>query len=312
MKHIALNYIKAWFAFSDPHRDATFYHNMNGNPPHLIAKHRGATYRIDLNGSTWYCLGDVIRVPAPGNPFPRELATLQAAVAFRRFAPALPWLVFFIAALVIAQVILWSIPDAPGDEFYMNFTALFFWAMDVVLIAFLVVCPLAFVLHWFGKGIHINLNYPDEQPMLLDAGTPDISPDIFLMSEKPDETPDNFLRRWTDAQAGQRPGQWIVRIAFRRPEAVILTGEEDRNGYPIVYKFVRDCPDYQGRDWPEEMRIVPPGTRFASETWQEYMNYCRTFANHYPEWAMVEKNNIADKLESLQDAIRAEAQNSEL
>lgn len=298
--------LRTWFAFSDPHRDAMFFHNVCGNPPHLIAKYRGATYRIDLNGSTWYCLGDVIRVPAPGNPFPRELATLQAAVAFRRFAPALPWIVFVFAGLVIAQMFLWNLPDAPVDELRMNFVAMLGVWMNTLLLIGVCLCVAVLLLWNFGKGIRVNLNPPDEQPMLLDAGMPDISPDIFLMSESPDETPDNFLRRWTDAQAGQRPGQWIVRIAFRRPEAVILTGTED------VYKFVRDCPDYQGRDWPEEMRIVPPGTRFASETWQEYIEYCRTFASHYPEWAKVEKNNMANDLESLQDAIRAEAQNSEL
>lgn len=298
--------LRSYLAFSDPEAGATFFHNLNDNPPHLVAKHRGATYRIDLNGSAWYCIGDTIRVPAPGNPFPRELATLQAAVAFRRVVPALPWVVLFIAALVIIQAILWNLPDAPIDELRINFIATFGMWMNTLLILAVCVSVAAFLIWNFGKGVRVNLNPLDESPMLLDAGTPDIYPDVFLMSESPDENPDGFLARWNAAQAAQRPGQWIVCISFRRPEAVIITGTDD------VYKFVRDQPDYQGRDWPVEERIVPPGTRFAAEAWQEYMNYCRVFATHYPEWAKVEKLNTAKTPESLQDAIRAEAQNIEL
>ena len=298
--------LRSWLAFSEPNRDATFYHNLSDTPPHVIAKHRGATYRIDVTGATWYCLGDTIRVPAPGNPFPRELATLQAAVAFRRFAPALPWLVFGVAALVIIQAILWSLPDAPVDELWVNFIAQFTMWMNRVLQFGVCLCVPAMLIWVFGGSIKINLNPLDESPHLLSAGMPNIYPDVFLMSESADETPDTFLTRWNTSQAEQRPGQWIVCITFRRPEGVILTGTDD------VYKFVRDRPDYQGNDWPAEQCIVPPGTRFAAETWAEYMKYCNRFAEHYPEWVKVEKNKTADSLDALKYAMQAEAKTIEL
>lgn len=299
--------LRRFFMFTEPHRDATFFYNLNAEPPHLVAKHRGATYLIEQGGNTWYCLGEVVRVPAPGNPFPRELATLQAALTFRRVVPFLPWVALVVAALTVMQFMLWNIPDAPTDEMRLNFISWFSSLMNTVLVTGLCLCSITLLIWNFGKGVRVNLNPLDASPMLLESGqpAPSIYPDTFLMSESPDEQPDNFLRRWTDAEGVQVSGQWIVVITFRRPEAVIVTGTDEG------YKFVRDCPDYQGRDWPVEERIVPPGTRFEKETWEQYLQYCHTFAQHYPEWAKVEKINSQDPIKSMKDAMRAEVKNAE-
>lgn len=297
--------LRRFFMFTEPHRDATFFYNLNGSPPHLVAQHRGATYIVEQNGNTWYCLGEFVRVPAPGNPFPRELATLQAALAFRRIVPVLPWALLAVIAPVVIQFLLWNLPDAPTDELRINFISILSMWINTALIVGLCLCVATLLIWNFGKGVRVSMNPMDNSPMLLESGQPDISPDIFLMSDSPDENPDKYLDRWTAAEAGQKPGQWIVVVTFRRPEGVIVTGTEE------PYRFVRDCPDYQGRDWPVEERIVPPGTRFSNETWEQYLAYCHTFATHYPEWAKWQKIDNANAIEAMKESLRAEAQKNE-
>lgn len=292
--------LRRFFMFTEPNRGTVFMYNLNGNPPCIIAKTPEMNWRIEADGKAFLVAG-CAEVPAPGNPFPRELATLQAALAFRRIVPVLPWALLAIIAPVVIQFLLWNLPDAPTDELRLNFISLLSMWMNTALIVGLCLCAVTLLIWNFGKGVRVSMNPMDNSPMLLESGEPDISPDIFLMSDSPGENPDKYLDRWAAAEAGQKPGQWIVVITFRRPEGVIVTGTEE------PYRFVRDCPDYQGRDWPVEERIVPPGTRFSNETWEQYLNYCHTFATHYPEWAKWQKIDNANAIEAMKESLRAEA-----
>jgi len=300
-----LNYAKAFIGFADPHRDCRFFYDLKAG--HIIAHAPGMNYRIQVDGQTFFRTDSGFEVPAPGCPFPRELATLNAVLAFRKALRWLPLTSLVVTAWVVGQWFLWSIPDSPAAEFRANFIALFSYWMNVALVCALVLAIVSACLWNFGRGVRVRITDTDKDTdrQLLSAGT-DISPDILIVSVSATETGADFADRMQAAEVTRRRGQWIVVIAFRSPAGLIITGGED------CYRFHRDSPDYQGDNWPEEMRIVPRGFRFASETWEQYERYLRTFAQHYPEWAQAEKLNTNNPVSAFADARRAETITFEL
>ena len=294
-----LNYAKAYFLFADPHRDCRFFYDLNAG--HIIAHAPGMNYRVQANGLTFFRTDSGFEVPAPGCPFPRELATLNALLTFRRlFRPVMVGLLV-VGALVVLQWLLWALPDSPADEYRTNFVALLSYWLNAALVVLSVFALVSACLYNFGHGISVRLTDKDKDTRLLSAGQTDIHPDIFLMSASADEDGQAYADRVEQAQVTRTRGQWIVVIPFRSPSGVVITGGEG------CYSFHRAEPDYQGLDWHEEKRIVPPGFRFASETWAEYTAYCRTFAAHYPEWAQYEKTKTNNPVAAIVDAQRAKS-----
>jgi hypothetical protein len=204
-----------------------------------------------------------------------------------------------VGALVVLQWLLWALPDSPADEYRTNFVALLSYWLNAALVVLSVFALVSACLYNFGRGVRVRLTDTDTDKSLLSAGQTDIHPDIFLMSVSADEDGQAYADRIEQAQVTRTRGQWIVVIPFRSPSGVVITGGEG------CYSFHRSEPDYQGLDWPEEKRIVPPGFRFASETWEEYTAYCRTFAAHYPEWAQYEKTKTNNPVAAIVDAQRA-------
>lgn len=294
-----LNYAKAFFLFADPHRDCRFFYNVSAG--HIIAHAPGMNYRVQADGTTFFRTDSGFEVPAPGCPFPRELATLNALLTFRRvFAPAMIGLLV-VGALVVLQWLLWALPGSPADEYRTNFIALFSYWANVVLVVLFVSVSVSACLYNFGKGLCVRLTDTDTDKKLLSAGRPDIHPDIFVMSVSADEAGHAYADRVEAAQVTRTRGQWVVVIPFRSPSGVIITGGEE------CYRFHRAEPDYQGPDWSLEKRITSPGFRFASETWAEYVQYCHVFASHYPEWAAYEKTKTKNAILSIVDAQRAKS-----
>ena len=288
---------------SDTERDCRFMYDFQAGQ--LFAFTPGMNYRVTADGTTFFRTDNGFEVPAPGCPFPRELATLNAILAFRSALRWLPAVVLAASAWVVSQWFMWSIPDSPADEFKANFIALFSWWMNVGLIVLAVLSVLSVALWTCGHTVRAwilsELSGPDTDTKLLQSG-PDISPDIFVMSLSEFEPGQEFADRMAAAEAARRRGQWVVAIAFRNPSGIILTGGSD------CCPFHRSTPDYQRTDWPEESKIVPPGFRFHTETWAQYLQYCNTFARHYPEWAAAKKLSIGgNPVKAFTDSLRAES-----
>ncbi|MCB0541885.1 MAG: hypothetical protein KDC70_00120 [Saprospiraceae bacterium] len=284
---VLLRYAKQFFLWSDPHRGLQVFYNLSKDDPHLIAWHRGAKYHINSDGQTFFLLGEM-KVPAPGCPFPRELATLNAAIGFNRAMRWAPPFLLFVSAWTVGQLFMWSMPGAPVDEFRFGFISVISFWVNAVLVVGFALCVLAAILWNFGQGVSVRLTDGQRDAKELSAGVPDIAPDIFVMSESADEGADKFAERMGQARGGQLTGAWVVVIAYRHPTGLILTGQSGSDGN-TDYLFNRDTPDYQGKDWPDDQKIVQHGFRFERETWSEYLAYCHTFASHYREWAKAEK-----------------------
>ena len=127
-----LNYAKAFIGFADPHRDCRFFYDLKAG--HIIAHAPGMNYRIQADGQTFFRTNGGFEVPAPGCPFPRELATLNAILAFRKALRWLPLTSLAVAAWVVGQWFMWSIPDSPAAEFRANFIALFsYWVIVAIV-----------------------------------------------------------------------------------------------------------------------------------------------------------------------------------
>jgi len=291
--------LRSFFLFADPHRDCRFFYNVQAGC--IIAHTPGMNYRIQSDGRTFFRTDNGFEVPAPGCPFPRELATLNALLTFRRLFQPVTIGLLLLGALVVLQWLLWALPDSPADEYRTNFVALFSYWINAALVVLAVFALASACLYNFGRGVRVRLANPDTDKMMLSAGVPDISPDIFIMSASADEDGQTFADRVEAAQVTRKRGQWIVVIPFRNSSGIVITGGQG------CYPFHRADPDYQGADWPTEDRIVPPGFRFAAETWTEYCRYCHTFAQHYPEWAQYEKTKSNDPVSAIVEAQRAKS-----
>ena len=270
----ALNYAKAVFLTREPLRDMRVYYRLHETPPSMEVHWNGDKYAVHSDGQTFVCIGEA-HFPLPGCLFPRELATLQMAVAFRKALRWLPPAAIFAGAWVVAQWFLWSIPDSPAEEMRYSLIALVSWWVNAGLIALSVLSVLSAAVWNFGHGLKIRTS-PDTDTGLLSAGQPDIYPDLSVLSLSADESGTDFSVRLEDVRRTQKTGQYIVVLAYRNPVGVLLTGTQEN------YTFTRECPPFDERGVDQ---IVQPGFRFTEETWREYEAYCHLFADQFREWA---------------------------
>lgn len=172
-----------------------------------------------------------------------------------------------------------------GDEMYLRFVSLFSFWMNTALAVLFAAVVIAFSVYNFGKGIQIQHTWGYAMAPALGNGLA-VHPDILVFSLSPDESQEAIADRWEQARSQCSPQKWAVFIPFRQPFAVIHNLQED-------IPFTRDTPPYQGDNW--ELKIVPASFRFASETWDQYMDYLNIFCRNYPEWASGQKVIFSDR-----------------
>lgn len=271
---------------------------LNDDPPYAQARYPdGATFKIFCDGSTQMLIAGM-PVPVSGCPAPEAIFRLNTGLILWKHRRWLPIAVLSIAALAALQFLLSLVPGAPGAAWFIDY---FSAAMNAALLTLFVVCLIAAVLHNFRRGIIIRLDKPDTSG-LLEAGNPDISPDILIVSASDTETPAEFAERVRAGYTDMLPrGQYMLVLSYRSPSGLIVRFP-DMGSQEVFHRanLTKDIPGW--------MQEVCDTRMFEHETWVDFRAYVRAFCIQYIAWAQNDKlrqgNPLRDMLSSMEAAGR--------
>ena len=279
---------------SRPTPSLMFY--LNDDPPYAQARYPdGATFKIFCDGSTQMMIAGM-PVPVSGCPAPEAIFRLNTGLILWKHRRWLPIAVLSIAALAALQFLLSLVPGAPGAAWFIDY---FSAAMNGALLTLLVICLIAAAIHNFRRGIVIRLDKPDTAG-LLEAGHPDITPDILIMSGSDTETPAEFAERVRAGHTDMLPrGQYMLVLSYRSPSGLIVRFPD--SGSQEVFHRANLTKDIPG--WMQE---VSDARMFERETWADFQAYVRVFCIQYVAWAQNDKlrqgNPLRDMLSSMEAA----------
>ena len=118
-------------------------------------------------------------------------------------------------------------------------------------------------------------------PAALPASTwmpPSIHPDRLVCS-LPGEEPAAFAARFESGVNAANAAAWTLVLQRGNPIGMVYGSPEQ------TLTFERDLPPFQTEDWPEDLKVVPRGTRFVGETEADFSAYVDRFIPHFREWS---------------------------
>lgn len=278
-------------------KNVQFFYELHRNPPGLVGRFPdGTSYRSLLDGRTFFLLNGQYEVPVAGCPFPYQLFSANViAWAFRNRKMVINS-AFLIAVLLVTQFFIWQLPGDQMDEAKLSFIALCSFALNGVLLLAFCGITLAFFFWNFGKGI--ILQREKEEVLQLADGRIEILPDLLVMSEAWNENPVALADRIEAARAGQTSGQWVVVLAFQHSTGpVIFSSDNPDNEEFDGYRFHRT-------EWGEA-HAAAKCSDYESESWAQYLAYCRQFAVDFSAWSADEKPRHIDPVKALMQRLRA-------
>lgn len=267
--------------------NATVLYQLHHSPPSILCQHAGQTYRVYLNGSSEMLSGGTT-LPLPGNMFPSTLLKAKAYHFMLSNHRKIVLMVVFTLLLGMLQIILSS---TEGGEYASRFILSFSFWMNMTLIVLFCLALIAFAASVFAKGVTIEIG--KEPVKLLASGEISVAPDVIILSASEEETHEDFQERAIDARRALRPGQWLVVIPFRSPSALIQTTsnvDESTGGYTMLRSKPVMEPEFEHAaitpdDYAEAART------YGKETWVQYIDYCRAFAERFRVWSPASKLN---------------------
>lgn len=264
---------------------ATLY-CLHQTPPYILHQVHGTTYRVMLNGQTLLDCGNGLYIPLPGCPCPEKLAVatmLYFAWSNRRW---LPVAVGLAALLVLTNVALMATEGGEIAAAYIRATS--YW-MNTGLLALAALSVIAYALSSFKRGLTVK--FGADEPLLLPSGEISIAPDFAVFSTDEMESQDEYQARVNEATKALLPGQWLLVMPFRSSFAVIRkTSNTDEEVSGI--SMLRSRPVMQfGVEQIDVDSAAAANSTYTRETWAQYIEYCKQFANDFKVWAPVEKLN---------------------
>ena len=295
-------------AANDRPRPAVMYF-LDAKPPFAQAIFPGGdTYRVFQDGKTQWMAGR-IGIPIPACPCPEVIWSLNTGVFAWKHRARIPLAIAVLLALAALQFWLSLVPGAPATAWFVDYFAV---VMNTALITLAGVCVIAAGLYYFRNSLIFKWGEDDELSGLLQAGQPDITPDILVMSASPDETPAQFVERIREAKYEQLPaGQYMLILTFRTADGLVVRNPD--NAQQIVFDRANIKADLPG--WVQE---VSEPRMFERETWNDYIAYVRAFCIQFADWAKRDKvrqgdwgtrdsHRKNDPLKNIMDEMRAAA-----
>ena len=264
-------------------KSAATYYVLHQNPPHIIYEAGGMTYIVMLSGQTSFKLSNGMEVPCPGCPCPQALPIANLLYFLHRNRIWIPF-ALGIAALIV--LIHFALMITDGGEMAAAFITSFSFWMNLSLLVLGALSLIALGMAHFKKGIKLEWGEKQEQA-LLEPGTIDILPNILVMSESEDETPDQYRKR-VDTAMSLSGKPWVVMIPFRQNFGVVIQSnylDDDLSGKV----FLRSAPIHDGGGVVTHEHAKACANTYKAETWAQYVGYCREFASRFKPWAEVER-----------------------
>lgn len=271
---------------------------LNVPKPYAEVQMQGNTYRILQDGTTLASVAG-LWLPMSGCPYPEAIWKLGTAVFWMRYRRFIPVAVAALVALVSLQFLIATIPGAPGAAWFVDWFAA---AMNTALVALAALCLIAATLHNFRRGIVVRFGQPDTAG-LLEAGQPDISPDMLILSVSETETGQDFWQRVRDKALDQlAAGQYIVVLQFRCADGVLVREPDIAGQSQVLFDRANLTKDLSG--WYNE---VTGPRRFDLETWADYCAYVRAFCEQFRVWSQRDKARQGNPIKNMADAAFAGA-----
>lgn len=284
-------------ALASQHKPEVAYFLDAATPYAQVLYQDGRTFKIRQDGRTTAEVAG-LDLPCPC-PYPDAIWRLNTAVFVRRHRKHLPLAALALVAMASLQLLIATIPGAPGAAWFLDYFAA---VMNTVLITLASLCLVAFALHNFGKGIDVRFGQPDTDTPLLSAGQIDIAPDIHVFSTSESEQPDIFAQRVRDAYTDMLPrGQYLLILTYRCPSGIIVrfpdTGSQE---YFERANLIKTIPGW--------MQEVCPPVRFDRETWADFSAYCVAFCEQFRVWSQTDKMKQGNPVKDLLHAMEAASQ----
>ena len=288
-----LHWLSAAKAWLTPKGGPLTTYDPHGQPPYaLVPQPGGQEVKIELGGQSYLIFGDTY-LPLPSCPSPDVALSLALRVwwarkpleVFAAVTALLLLLAFFMALMSLSS---------PHSEY----TATLAWGASQGLAmlfyggcAIALLCLVALAMWNFGKGITITKAEPAQK--LLGAGElPGIGSDIPVFALE-NETPAAFAQRMAEASRNAVEGQMVVAVPFRSPYVVafqkggdaeaVLSGQSPR--WDLAHK---------------SEQCYAPGADVSTETYAEYVQFVRWYADGFERWATAERMKMsADPFGSL-------------
>lgn len=209
-----------------------------------------------------------------------DLAKSRSWVFFHKNLHTFGIMAMGAVALALLQVVLcFAFP-----EMQRMWIGYFSFVMNTIL----VVLGGLSLIGWAGLCFfkNVTIDFGGEKPqMLLDAGSVSVAPDTIIMSLSADESSESFKARMDAAFENEGTQKWVLVIAFRHHCFQVLmasdVGKEGVRFFLRTHGLENITPTMAQTG--ESMRA------FKSETFGQYIDYCRLLADDFKTWAAHEK-----------------------
>lgn len=259
----------------DLHRSPAVIYVYSGGLKYEVCLKDGAT-SVEMAGSLY---------PVAGCPFPVELASARFWLFVNKNTNWIAGVGIIATGLILLQLGLMTI--LRGDfmamsisyfSLFMNSTLCFLFCMCVI-----VYCCQKFL----GNYSFCMFQDEKEEVKLLDIGQVSIGSDIPVFSLMEDEAPASFEARMRKAIESAGDEKWVVVMPFGHHMTSVYMGLRPDGETVDAITFLRHIPFVEG---PFTEQQVSESMKYSkSQTFGQYLDYCRGFASEYLTWSAVEK-----------------------